>query len=79
MLIHGEHSDCQGVKYGKRDADYSGFHQLPAPELIYDVCKSVSDLHGLESRAGFCFLDSLALPSFFFFFRINKHKNKIGN
>ncbi|CAJ1419204.1 unnamed protein product, partial [Effrenium voratum] len=40
QLVHGaDHMGNVGVKYGKRDADYSGFHQLPAPELIYDVCK----------------------------------------
>ena len=28
----------RGEKYGKCDADYEGFHPLPAPEFIYTQC-----------------------------------------
>jgi len=39
QLVHGaDHLGNVGEKYGKCDADYEGFHPLPAPEFIYTQC-----------------------------------------
>ena len=38
---HGE-----GAQYGKDASDRTGFHELAAPEFIYQLCKRRPDLHG---------------------------------
>ncbi|CAE7631715.1 unnamed protein product, partial [Symbiodinium pilosum] len=39
-LVHGEdHMGNVSAKYGKCAADRTGFHELDAPEFIYELCK----------------------------------------
>ncbi|CAE7824257.1 unnamed protein product, partial [Symbiodinium sp. CCMP2456] len=41
-LVHGEdHMGNVSAKYGKDASDRTGFHELAAPEFIYETCKAL--------------------------------------